>query len=418
MDWGKSYLIYSNKTEGITLIALVVTIVVLLILAGVSISTVLGNNGLLSRTMEARNKTIEAQRNETQEMEDVDSYINESLIDNKKPTDIYATLYSDGTLGFSNNSETIIGKEVLKSYGNIKDLELVLDRNEWTINTPWYEDVDKIETVEIVNEIVPKYMEGFFFSCTQLTEIKNIQNIKTNNVTSMNGLFAGCIILNSLNLSNFNTSNVTDMYCMFNSCSSLQELDLSSFDTSNVTDMSYLFWNCRNLEIIDLTNFDTSKVTNMAGMFAAYDSEEDVNMKLKNILGIEKLNTSNVTDMNTMFQFCTKLVDLDLTNFNTKKVTDMSYMFFGCKGLKNVYLNNFDTSNVTTMKTMFYNCSSLSNLNLKSFNIAKADSLWGMFYNCTNLEKIEVSKDRWVIKEGCNIDYMLDNCGVSGVTKI
>ena len=44
-----------NKQKGITLIALVVTIVVLLILAGISISLVLGNNGLISKTKDARN---------------------------------------------------------------------------------------------------------------------------------------------------------------------------------------------------------------------------------------------------------------------------------------------------------------------------------------------------------------------------
>ena len=46
-----------NKQErGITLIALVVTIVVLLILAGVSISLVINNNGVISKAKEAKNR--------------------------------------------------------------------------------------------------------------------------------------------------------------------------------------------------------------------------------------------------------------------------------------------------------------------------------------------------------------------------
>ena len=53
-----------NKQEkGITLIALVVTIVVLLILAGVSISLVLNNNGVISRAKEAKNQYAEEQTN-------------------------------------------------------------------------------------------------------------------------------------------------------------------------------------------------------------------------------------------------------------------------------------------------------------------------------------------------------------------
>ena len=50
-----------NKQEkGITLIALVVTIVVLLILAGVSINLVLNNNGVISKAKDAKNSNEEA----------------------------------------------------------------------------------------------------------------------------------------------------------------------------------------------------------------------------------------------------------------------------------------------------------------------------------------------------------------------
>lgn len=52
-----------RETKGITLIALVVTIVVLLILAGVSLNLVLGNNGIVSKAKDAKNKTVEAQKN-------------------------------------------------------------------------------------------------------------------------------------------------------------------------------------------------------------------------------------------------------------------------------------------------------------------------------------------------------------------
>ena len=48
------------NNSGITLIALVITVIVLLILAGISISMLSGNNGLLNRTTDARTKTIHA----------------------------------------------------------------------------------------------------------------------------------------------------------------------------------------------------------------------------------------------------------------------------------------------------------------------------------------------------------------------
>ena len=65
-----------NKQErGITLIALVVTIVVLLILAGVSISLVLNNNGVISKAKDAKNQYAEAQTNDEKQLNEVSDWI-------------------------------------------------------------------------------------------------------------------------------------------------------------------------------------------------------------------------------------------------------------------------------------------------------------------------------------------------------
>ena len=65
-----------NKQErGITLIALVVTIVVLLILAGVSISLVLNNNGVISKAKYAKNQYAEAQTNDERQLNEVSDWI-------------------------------------------------------------------------------------------------------------------------------------------------------------------------------------------------------------------------------------------------------------------------------------------------------------------------------------------------------
>ena len=62
-----------KKENGITLVALVVTIVVLLILAGVSISLVLGQNGLVNRAKDAANATNTAATSENQAFEKYDN---------------------------------------------------------------------------------------------------------------------------------------------------------------------------------------------------------------------------------------------------------------------------------------------------------------------------------------------------------
>ena len=57
-----------KNNKGITLVALVVTIVVLLILAGVSINLVLGNNGIIERAKDAKTKSAEASQNDLKGM--------------------------------------------------------------------------------------------------------------------------------------------------------------------------------------------------------------------------------------------------------------------------------------------------------------------------------------------------------------
>ena len=52
---GKRILFKGNNQKAITLIALVITIIVLLILAGMSISILLGDTGVLNKAREARN---------------------------------------------------------------------------------------------------------------------------------------------------------------------------------------------------------------------------------------------------------------------------------------------------------------------------------------------------------------------------
>ncbi len=67
-----------NKlNKGITLIALVITIIVLLILAGVAIATLTGDNGILTKAVEAKDKTETAKETEEQMLELLEKQLNE-----------------------------------------------------------------------------------------------------------------------------------------------------------------------------------------------------------------------------------------------------------------------------------------------------------------------------------------------------
>ncbi len=65
--------------SGITLIALVVTIIVLLILAGLAINLTVGNNGLFKRAQNATNTWKKAELNEQEEMRNLENLYDETL---------------------------------------------------------------------------------------------------------------------------------------------------------------------------------------------------------------------------------------------------------------------------------------------------------------------------------------------------
>ena len=66
-----------QRKSGITLIALVVTIVILLILAGVTIATLTGDNGIITRANQAKTKTKQAEKEEKNDLEKQADFINE-----------------------------------------------------------------------------------------------------------------------------------------------------------------------------------------------------------------------------------------------------------------------------------------------------------------------------------------------------
>ena len=76
-----------KNNRGITLIALVITIIVLLILAGVSIAMLTGENGILTQAQRAKNETENAQANEENILSEYEKYINATENGNTMYTD-------------------------------------------------------------------------------------------------------------------------------------------------------------------------------------------------------------------------------------------------------------------------------------------------------------------------------------------
>ena len=295
-----------------------ITIIVLLLLAGISITMLTGQNGILTKAGEAKVETragnvedkvgirktewnsadilgedIQSQADK-KENELVDELLKSGDIEeneinrdaktitignkvisydmNTKLTNIFVALYSDGTLAFNNKNEFIPeeGNEVKKEYGNIKGKDYSENGSNVTIRPPWHDDSEEITSINFLNKIVPTSTASWF--------------------------------------ANINVSNIKN---------------ISNFDTSEVTDMSYMFY-LGSAEILDIRGLNTSKVKNMKSMFSG---SLYAHVNWKKILGLEDFNTSNVEDMSYMFSFNDGLEELNLESFDTKNVTNMSGMF-------------------------------------------------------------------------------------------
>ena len=161
------------------------------------------------------------------------------------------------------------------------------------------------------------------------------------------------------------------------------DLDLSNFDTSQVTNMSSMFRGMSNLTTLNLSNFDTSQVTNMDSMLASVSNLTTIDLS--------SFDTSKVTDISAMFYDLSNLITLNLSNFDTSRVTNMQDMFYGMRNLTTIDLSSFDTSKVTRMRAMFYGMRNLTTLNLSSFDTSKVTDMSLMFYNMSSLTTLNLS---------------------------
>ncbi len=132
-------------------------------------------------------------------------------------------------------------------------------------------------------------------------------------------------------------------------------------------------------EIEGLNQLDTSNVTNMGSMFYAMGSVTS--------LDVSSFDTSNVKDMSSMFYGMSSITSLDVIGFDTSNVTDMHSMFATMHGITSLDISGFDTSNVTSMFAMFADMSSITSLDVSSFDTSKLTEMENMFYQ-TPLKKL------------------------------
>ena len=199
----------------------------------------------------------------------------------------------------------------------------------------------------------------------------------------------------------FANARPTSCYAWFQLFSNLKQIEgIENLNTENVTNMSDMFRFCSSLTSLDVTHFNTGNVTSMADMFSSCPRLAE--------LDVTHFNTANVKNMSDMFASCSGLISLDVTHFNTANVKDMSNMFYGCSGLISLDVTNFNTANVTDMSNMFCGCSGLISLDVTNFNTANVTSMSGMFYGCSGLISLDVTN--FNTANVTNMRYMFKGC--------
>ncbi len=304
-------------------------------------------------------------------------------------------------------------------------------------------DVTHFNTEKVTN------MRFMFSSCSSLTSL-NLTNFNTKKVTDMDDMFSDCQALTTIYASDkFVTNQVTSSDNMFHMCINLIgaiEYDGSKSDHTyanyengyfspeggfnayaefdnatgtltfrrglskpegayglnegrNLPDWNNLGTNVK--KVVFDASFASARPTNCYGWFKDFTN-------LTTIEGFEYLNTENVTNMTGVFNGCSSLTSLDLTNFNTAKVTDMKLLFANCSALESLDLSMFNTENVTSMPSMFNGATNLKTLNMSNFNTEKVNNMGHMFANCPNLTSLDLSS--FNTKGVEYVDNIFKNC--------
>lgn len=407
-----------KQNKAITLIALVVTIVVLLILAGVTLKLVLDNNGIIQKSKEARSETIVADEKSKVEM----AYLSAAL---KKLGDTVTAEELQEEL----DSSVGAGKTVVTSNGD-GTLNVLFNETGHNYNV----DEGTVEKVEIDNTKMAMFDTGENVA-------KKMHSLAIEGEIINNGESWGNLSINAIkryketpDLTKMTDANIvswTDAYTAYEQNPSAYKsmipegtklcpiymwfeesgeeirsiygnIGLTEITNSNMQkkvktgtiywwsesnkvylnpDCSIMFCRLPYLaDISGLRELKTDNVTNMSSMFGNVN-----NQSLTNVDALSNWNTSNVTNMSYMFTTCSVLANIDgLANWDTSKVTDMSWMFGnddgGAMEISDLTpIEKWNVGNVIDMNRMFLGCK-IKNINsLSNWNVSNLASVSQMF---------------------------------------
>lgn len=365
------------NNSGITLIALVLTIIVLLILAGVSIAMLSGDNSILNRATTARENSEKTQIEERIKLAyhaaltgGQGSYTKESIeeeLEKEFGENNYNVDDSDSDNWILTGKVKEKEQSVIIPAGKVVDTtwQKAFEFPEYHFNRYELDDNNKTltlrngppmtaENVEIKNYAIidgkkyttkfPDSLSNAFALCTSVKKLKIDPKIDMSNLTNLT--FSQMSSLEEFDMSDHNFSNIASLGQMFAGCSSLKIVNLSGCDFSNVTSLYKMFIGCSSLERVDMSNCKTTdKLVTVAELFKDCSSLTTINLN--------NFNLGQVNQLQDLFNGCHKLTDLQISNWNTENVVNMERMFASCYSLQTIDLSSFDTKNLESARWMF-----------------------------------------------------------------
>ena len=240
---------------------------------------------------------------------------------------------------------------------------------------------------------LPRNSSRFF--CRFDGQVEGFQNLKTDSVTDMDGMFYGAGVANP-DVSSWNTANVVNMMNMFFGAKSATP-NVSNWDVSNVEFMYYMFCQAVSADP-DVSNWNVSNVIDMHGMF---DSATIANPDVSN------WKVSKVKDMHGMFR-AARAADPDVSRWDVSNVTNMNEIFRSSNAAT-ADVSNWNVSEVTNMKGMFKNCAAkmldLSKWKLNQELLNSSDKMKNMFESYANIEYLKTPEGLKTDISGANGEF-------------
>lgn len=229
--------------------------------------------------------------------------------------------------------------------------------------------------------ILTNILQGNFWFCKTITQIKNLNEWDTSGITLIQQTFIDCPLFNQ-DLDKWDVSNVTKILSPFNRCYAFNG-NVTTWDVSSITDMSSGFNSCTSFNQ-DVSQWDMSNAEWLTSMFTNMNQNPDVSNW--NI-------TNKVTTLNNMFKNNTGF-NRDITAWDTSGVIIFSGCFANATGFTGMV--EMDAGFATSLGEFVLN-TKIHTLILKNINsgvaVVNAFNVQLGYLNKVILEDIDVSFD-------------------------